>query len=162
MGFPVGSVQKNPPASAGDAGLITRSGRSRGAGSGTNSCILALKNPMDREAWWATVHEASKNWTQQSTHTHAYMFYLFHSLLLKCSIFVPPLQCSRSTEYALFRDIHRYKIAYLHNLFKITLFMNFKAEIIWGWSPHSDLVQISPTVKTRVKWWLPANVKNLL
>ena len=61
MGFPDGSVLKNPPAGVGDAGLITRAGRSLVGGSGTCYYILSLKNPMDREAWWATVHEASKS-----------------------------------------------------------------------------------------------------
>ena len=26
-----------------------------------------LKNSMDREAWWATVHGIAKSWTQLST-----------------------------------------------------------------------------------------------
>ena len=30
----------------------------------THSKILAWKNPMDRGAWWATVHGVAKNWTQ--------------------------------------------------------------------------------------------------
>ena len=37
----------------------------------TRSSILAWKNPMDRGAWWATVHRVTKNWTwpkQFSTH----------------------------------------------------------------------------------------------
>ena len=29
----------------------------------TNSHILALENPMDRGAWWATVHRVAKSWT---------------------------------------------------------------------------------------------------
>ena len=50
---------KNLPANAGatgDVGLIPGSGRSPGEGNGNllqNSC---LENPMDRRAWWATVH----------------------------------------------------------------------------------------------------------
>ena len=153
MIFPDGSVLKNPLASSRDEGLVTGSGRCLEAGSGTCSYILALKNPKNREAWWATVHEVSKSWTQQSTHTHTciHVLTIFHSLLVKCSIFMPCLQYSCSTEYALFRDVHWYKIAYLHSLFRITFFMNFQAEIIWGWSPHWNLVQISPTDKTRVK-----------
>ena len=85
------------------------------------------------------------------TYTCRHVLTIFHSLLVKCSIFVPRLQYSCSTEYALFRDVHWYKIAYLHSLFRITFLMNFQAEIIWGWSPHWNLVQISPTDKTRVK-----------
>ena len=29
----------------------------------THSSILARRNPMDREAWRATVHEIAKSWT---------------------------------------------------------------------------------------------------
>ena len=60
MGFPGGSVVKNPPANAGDATLIHGSGRSPGGGNGNplqNSC---LGNPMDRGAWQATVHGVAK------------------------------------------------------------------------------------------------------
>ena len=32
----------------------------------THSSILALKIPMGREAWWATVHGVAKSWTQLS------------------------------------------------------------------------------------------------
>ena len=30
----------------------------------TYSSVLALENHMDREAWWATVHGVTNNWTQ--------------------------------------------------------------------------------------------------
>ena len=29
----------------------------------THSSILAWRNPMDRGAWWATVHGVAKSWT---------------------------------------------------------------------------------------------------
>ena len=32
-------------------------------GMGTHSSILAWRIPMDRGAWWATVHEVAKSWT---------------------------------------------------------------------------------------------------
>ena len=32
-------------------------------GMATNSNILAWRIPMDRGAWWATVHGVSKSWT---------------------------------------------------------------------------------------------------
>ena len=38
----------------------------------THSGILALGNPMDREAWWVTVHGVAKSEKQLSTHTHAF------------------------------------------------------------------------------------------
>ena len=31
-----------------------------------HSSILALENPMDRGAWWATVHGVAKSWMQLS------------------------------------------------------------------------------------------------
>ena len=62
----VALVVKNPPANEGDirdVGSVPGSGRSSGGGHGNplqNSC---LENPMDRGAWWATVHKAAKSWT---------------------------------------------------------------------------------------------------
>ena len=47
---------KNPPANAGDTGLITGSGRSSEEGIATHSSILAWRIPVDRGAWWTTVH----------------------------------------------------------------------------------------------------------
>ena len=60
---------KNPPANAGDAGdqgSIPGSGRSPGAGNGNSLQYSRLGNPMDRGAWWATVHGAAKSQTRLS------------------------------------------------------------------------------------------------
>ena len=59
--FPGGSVVKNPPANAGDAGLIPGLGRSPGVGNGNPPQYFCLENRMDRGAWWATVHRAEKS-----------------------------------------------------------------------------------------------------
>ena len=45
---------KNPPANAGDAGLIPGSGRYPGEGHGNPLQYSCLGNPIDRGAWWAT------------------------------------------------------------------------------------------------------------
>ena len=45
---------------AGDAGLISGSGRSPGEGNGNPLQYSCLGNPMDRGAWWATVHRVEK------------------------------------------------------------------------------------------------------
>ena len=50
MGFPDGSVVKNPPTSTGDMGLIPGSGRSPGEGNGNPLQYSCLGNLMDREA----------------------------------------------------------------------------------------------------------------
>ena len=59
-GFPGGSVVKNPPANAGDVGLIPGLGRSLGGGNGNPFQYSCLKNPMDREAWQTPVHGVTK------------------------------------------------------------------------------------------------------
>ena len=51
---------KNPPVNAGDVGLIPGSGRSAGEGNGNPLQYPCLGNPMDRGAWWATVHRVAK------------------------------------------------------------------------------------------------------
>ena len=47
---------KNPPANAGDVGLIPGSGRSPGKGNDNPLQYSCLENPFDRGAWRATVH----------------------------------------------------------------------------------------------------------
>ena len=54
---------KNMAANAGDArdkGSIPGLGRSPGGGNGNLLQYSCLENPMDRGAWWATVHGATK------------------------------------------------------------------------------------------------------
>ena len=60
---------KNPPANAGDPGSIPESGRSCGRGNGNPLQYFCLGNPMDRGAWWATVHGVEKSRTQLSDQT---------------------------------------------------------------------------------------------
>ena len=51
---------KNPPANAGDTGLIPGLGRSTGEGNGNALQYSCLENPMDRGAWRSTVHGVTK------------------------------------------------------------------------------------------------------
>ena len=61
-GFPGGSVGKESACKATiDVGLIPRSGTSPGEGHGNPLQYSCLENPMDRDAWWATVHGITKN-----------------------------------------------------------------------------------------------------
>ena len=48
----------------GDAGWIPGLGRSPGGGHGTPLQYSCLVNPMDRVAWWATVHNVAESQTQ--------------------------------------------------------------------------------------------------
>ena len=54
----------------GDPGSVPGSGRSPGEGSGNPLQYSCLENPMDGEAWWATVHEVTKSQTRLSDFTH--------------------------------------------------------------------------------------------
>ena len=56
LGFPGGSVVKNLPANAGDAGLTPGLGRSSVRGNGNPLSYFCLEKPTDRGAWRATVH----------------------------------------------------------------------------------------------------------
>ena len=63
---PVAQWVKNLPANSGDigdAGSIPGSGRSPGGGNGNSLQNSCLKNPMDKGAWQATVHQVPKNRT---------------------------------------------------------------------------------------------------
>ena len=62
-GLPGGSVVENPPANAGDPSLILRLGRSPGGGHDNSLQYSCLGNPMDRGAWWATLHGVAKSQT---------------------------------------------------------------------------------------------------
>ena len=62
--FPGGSVVKNLPANAGDAGSIPGSGRSYRVGNSNPLQYSCQDNPMDRGTWWAAVHRGRKSQTR--------------------------------------------------------------------------------------------------
>ena len=66
MGFPGGSVLRNPPANAEDAGSIPGSGRPPGEENGNPLQYSCLGNAKDRGAWLATVYAVAKSWTRLS------------------------------------------------------------------------------------------------
>ena len=68
-GFPGGSEVKASASNAGDLGFIPGSGRSPGEGNGNPLQYFCLENPMDRGAWWATVHGIAKSRARLSDFT---------------------------------------------------------------------------------------------
>ena len=77
MGFPGGSVVKNPPANAGDtreAGMIPGPRRFPGVGNGNPLQHSCPENPMNREAWQATIQKVGHD--QQLSTTYIYAEYL--------------------------------------------------------------------------------------
>ena len=82
LGLPVGTVVKNLPASAGetkDSGSIPESGRSPEEGTSNPLQYSCMGNPMDRGAWWATVHGVAESATAKYAsilYTQAHVLFL--------------------------------------------------------------------------------------
>ena len=60
----------------GDAGSIFGSGRSPGVGNSNLLQYSCLGNPMDSEAWQATVCGVINSWTWLSTHTSSFFYHV--------------------------------------------------------------------------------------
>ena len=73
--LPGGSDGKASACNAGDPGSIPGLGRSPGEGNGNPLQYPCLENPMDGEAWQATVHGVAKSQTRLSDFT--FTFYSF-------------------------------------------------------------------------------------
>ena len=61
--LPGGSDGKESDGNAGELGSIPGSGRCPGEGNGNPLQYSCLEKPIDRGAWWATVHGVAKSWT---------------------------------------------------------------------------------------------------
>ena len=72
-GFHSGSEVKTSAGNSGDPGSIPGSRRSHGEGNGKPLQYSCLKNPMDGEAWWATVQGFAKSRTRLSYFTSLHL-----------------------------------------------------------------------------------------
>ena len=75
LGFPGGSVVKNPPANTGDAGSVPGLGRFPGEGNGNPLQYSCLEHPIDRGSWQATVRGVAESNTTEHDH-HIFSFKL--------------------------------------------------------------------------------------
>ena len=66
LGLPYSANGKESECNARDQDLILGSGKSSGGEKDNPLQHSCLENPMDREAWWATVRGVAKSWTQLS------------------------------------------------------------------------------------------------
>ena len=72
-GLPWWLSGKESACNAGDLGLIPGLRRSPGEGHGNPLQYSCLENPMNREAWWATVHRVSQLDTSETTKQYIYI-----------------------------------------------------------------------------------------
>ena len=81
-GFPGGSDSTASACNAGDLGSLPGSGRSPEEGNGSPLQYSCLENPMDRGAWWATVHGAAKSRTRLSDLSPSLYIYCSEHLII--------------------------------------------------------------------------------
>ena len=95
--FPGCSEDKASACHVGDPGLIPGLGRSPGEGNGNPLQYSCLENPMDKEAWRATVHRVTKSQTQLSKFTLLHFTSLTTWVLMPVPLLshVPLLLCSQ-------------------------------------------------------------------
>ena len=103
LGFPGGLGINNLPANSGDKGLIPGLGISPREGNGNPLQYSCLGNPMERGAWWATVHGVTKSW---------------HDLSNKQQIFLLETEDKNSSQ---FQDRTTFKLDSLKLLFLVRL-----------------------------------------
>ena len=103
-GFPGGAVVKNLPANAGDTrdkrdmSSTPGLGRSPGEGNGNPLQYSCPGNPIDRGAWWATVHGIAR----RTEHAHrSFLEASFILILPTCSSVGP--RASRAQSFTFFR-----------------------------------------------------------
>ena len=115
MDFPGSSDGKVSAYNAGDLGSIPGSGRSPGEGNGNPLQYSCLENPMDRGAWWATIHGVAKSWTGLSD---------FCVCMCLCVI---STSCVHTSFFLLFMNMCAYFIHSFFYLWTYELFTVFRS-----------------------------------
>ncbi|CAI9155416.1 unnamed protein product [Rangifer tarandus platyrhynchus] len=117
--------------------LMPGSGRSPGEGNGYPLQYYCLGNPMDRGAWWATVHGVSKELdTTKRLNNNKYIYiYIKYISAIKKEISLPVKSCM-DLEGIMLSEINWTKTNYL------TCMWNLKTDI-------------QTKTELRTEWWVP-------
>ena len=95
-GFPDGSAGKESACKAGDKGDVSSipgSGRSLGGGNSNPLQYSPMKNPMDRGAWWTTIHQPR---------LFKSPYFLSSDYLIKSKVLAPPSETHHHLAWPLF------------------------------------------------------------
>ena len=88
----VAQTVKASARNAGDPGSILGSGRTHGEGNGNPLQYPCLENPMERGAWWATVHGVAESRTRLSDFTFFHFQSRYYDNILIWLIKTKPYQ----------------------------------------------------------------------
>ena len=105
LGFSGGSDGKASLCSAGDQGSIPGLERSPGEVNGSPPQYSCLENPMDEEAWCATVHGVAKSGTRLRDFTFHFQGHL-ETLSIPRNQVIPPIVLQWSIKLALLPPLH--------------------------------------------------------
>ena len=90
--FPSGSEVKNPPAILEAQETQIRSlgwEYFLGGGHGNPVQYSCLENPMDRRAWWATVHRVAKSdMSEETEHTYVFVYVCVYNIYIYICMYV--------------------------------------------------------------------------
>ena len=80
-----GLIGKESTCNVGDLGSIPGLGRVPGEGNGNPLQYSCLENPMDREAWWATLHRVTKSQTRL---TNTFTFHMYVCVMIHIYVYI--------------------------------------------------------------------------
>ena len=142
-------VVKNLPANVRDMGLITGLGRSLEEGMATHSSIFVWRIPMDRGAWWATVHRVAKNRTQLkglSTHTLLHTHWIFGCSYLSLCL----LPCFSFINSRHIHSLYAYSIAEKTIMDKILVLAQETQGLVAPHSPVNTFISLLLKTSSRI------------
>ena len=130
--------------------------RSPGEGSDNLFQHSCLENPMDRRAWWATLHGVAKSWTRLSNkHTDTYVSIYVSVCVLVCRlksvcVYTVVCACTAESEEELQSPLMKVK----EESKKVGLKLNIQKTKIIAFGPDHFCPLSSPSLHEMFPWYL--------